>query len=73
MTMRLNHENGLSCLVLECGLPRLNLTRCVGSLANYADLIRFENGRQPQRSPLRWGIFLRLADPALACILVHRL
>jgi hypothetical protein len=34
--MRFNHENGLSCLVFECGLPRLNLMSCVGSQANYA-------------------------------------
>jgi hypothetical protein len=38
--MRFNHENGLSCLVLECGPPRLNLMRCVGSLANYAGPIK---------------------------------
>jgi hypothetical protein len=38
VTMRFNHENGLSCLVLECGLP--HLMRCVGSQANYAGRLR---------------------------------
>jgi hypothetical protein len=60
--MRFNHENGLSCLVLECGLPRLNLMRCVGSRANYVDLIRFEMGGGLSGPPTL-GHFLAASRP----------